>query len=68
MLAGIEDAVRLVRFPGWQGTKQGEREMQKALRKVVYVDYKIRDGDLLAGARPSLAQHVTAHEDGPGRR
>jgi len=46
IVADIDGIVRLVRFPGWQYTKAGEREVQKALRKVVYVKYKIKDQDL----------------------
>ncbi|MFZ1730430.1 MAG: HsdR family type I site-specific deoxyribonuclease [Bacteroidota bacterium] len=42
----IDEIVRLVRFPGWQNTKAGEREVQKALRKVVYVKYQVKDQDL----------------------
>ena len=42
----IDEIVRMVRFPGWQNTKAGEREVQKALRKVIYVKYKIKDQDL----------------------
>ena len=29
----IDEIVRMVRFPGWQNTKAGEREVQKALRR-----------------------------------
>ncbi|HNY42467.1 MAG TPA: type I restriction endonuclease subunit R, partial [Bryobacteraceae bacterium] len=39
----IDEIVRLVRFPGWQNTKAGEREVQKALRKVIYVKYQVKD-------------------------
>ncbi|WP_028880878.1 type I restriction endonuclease subunit R [Terasakiella pusilla] len=42
----IDEIVRLVRFDGWQSTKAGEREVQKALRQVIYVKYKIKDQDL----------------------
>lgn len=42
----IDEIVRHVRFPGWQNTKAGEREVQKALRNVTYVKYKIKDQDL----------------------
>lgn len=42
----IDEIVRMVRFPGWQDTHAGEREVQKALRKVIYVKYKIKDQDL----------------------
>nr|WP_312354965.1 type I restriction endonuclease subunit R [Stenotrophomonas pavanii] len=31
VVADIDEIVRLVRFPGWQGTQAGEREVKKAL-------------------------------------
>ncbi len=37
IVTDIDEIVRMVRFPGWQNTKAGEREVQKALRKVIYV-------------------------------
>jgi len=33
VVADIDEIVRLVRFPGWQTTAAGEREVKKALRK-----------------------------------
>jgi len=36
VVADIDDIVRLVRFPGWQGTQAGEREVKKALRKALF--------------------------------
>ena len=33
VVADIDEIVRLVRFPGWQQTAAGEREVRKALRK-----------------------------------
>lgn len=36
----IDAIVRVVRFPGWQKTNQGEREVQKALRKSL-LKYKL---------------------------
>lgn len=33
VVADIDEIVRLVRFPGWQQTSAGEREVKKALRK-----------------------------------
>jgi type I restriction enzyme R subunit len=32
----IDEIVRLVRFPGWQETSAGEREVKKALRKTLF--------------------------------
>jgi type I restriction enzyme R subunit len=57
IVADIDNIVRIVRFPGWQGTKAGEREVQKALRKVVYVDYKIKDQDLFDRAFGYIRQY-----------
>jgi len=53
----IDEIVRLVRFPGWQNTKAGEREVQKALRKVIYVKYKIKDQDLFDKAYGYIKQY-----------
>jgi type I restriction enzyme, R subunit len=36
----IDSIVRIVRFPGWQQTSAGEREVQKALRKTL-LKYKL---------------------------
>ena len=52
----IDKIVRLVRFPGWQGTV-GEREMQKALRKVIYVKYQIKDQELFDKAYGYVKQY-----------
>lgn len=57
IVADIDEIVRLVRFPGWQSTKAGEREVQKALRKVIYVKYKIKDQDLFDKAFGYIRQY-----------
>lgn len=36
----IDEIVRIVRFDGWQSTTGGEREVKKALRKVL-LNYKL---------------------------
>ena len=57
IVTDIDGIVRLVRFPGWQGTHAGEREVQKALRKVVYVKYQIKDQDLFDKAFGYIQQY-----------
>ena len=57
IVADIDNIVRVVRFPGWQNTKAGEREVQKALRKVVYVNYQIKDQDLFDKAFGYIRQY-----------
>jgi type I restriction enzyme R subunit len=39
----IDAIVRVVRFPGWQQSNQGEREVQSSLRKILWAKYKIKD-------------------------
>ncbi|PTQ70321.1 type I restriction endonuclease subunit R [Pseudomonas sp. GV071] len=46
VVADIDEIVRLVRFPGWQGTQSGEREVKKALRKALF-KYKLHADDEL---------------------
>lgn len=57
IVAEIDEIVRLVRFPGWQGTSAGEREVQKALRKVIYVKYQIKDQELFDKAYGYVKQY-----------
>ena len=53
----IDEIVRFVRFPNWQNTKPGERKVRKALRKVIYVRYKIKDEDLFNRAYGYIRQY-----------
>lgn len=39
----IDAIVRVVRFPGWQQSNQGEREVQSSLRKILWAKYKLKD-------------------------
>ena len=57
IVTDIDEIVRLVRFPGWQNTKAGEREVQKALRKVIYVKYQVKDPDLFDKAFGYIRQY-----------
>ena len=45
-MADIDSIVKQVRFDGWQGTAQGEREVKQALRRAL-LKYKLHtDQDL----------------------
>jgi type I restriction enzyme R subunit len=57
IVTDIDEIVRLVRFPGWQNTKAGEREVQKALRKIIYVKYQVKDQDLFDKAFGYIRQY-----------
>ncbi len=57
IVTDIDEIVRMVRFPGWQNTKAGEREIQKALRKIIYVKYQVKDQDLFDKAFGYIRQY-----------
>lgn len=42
----VDEVVRSVRFTRWQDTHEGDRPVQQAPRKTLYVKYKIRDNDV----------------------
>jgi type I restriction enzyme R subunit len=57
VVADIDEIVRLVRFPGWQDTLAGEREIKKALRKSLF-KYKLHaDEELFEKAYGYIRQY-----------
>ncbi|MBN1934156.1 MAG: HsdR family type I site-specific deoxyribonuclease [Anaerolineae bacterium] len=53
----IDEIVRYVRFPGWQTTSAGEREVRQALRKTLF-KYKLhQDEDLFGRAYGYIRQY-----------
>jgi type I restriction enzyme R subunit len=53
----IDEIVRLVRFPGWQQTTAGEREVKKALRRTLF-KYKLhQDEELFEKAYGYIRQY-----------
>ena len=46
IVADIDAIVRVVRFPGWQGTSAGEREVQQSLRKAL-LKYQLHKDQVL---------------------
>ena len=53
----IDEIVKKVRFPDWQHTSQGERLVQKELRKVLLKYQLHRDQDLFDKAYAYLRQY-----------
>lgn len=53
----IDEVVRAVRFEGWQDTAQGDREVQQALRRTLYVRYKMRDQALFERAHEYIREY-----------
>ena len=57
VVSDIDEIVRQVRFPGWQKTAAGEREVQKALRRTL-LKYKLHnDQDLFDRAFGYIVQY-----------
>ena len=57
VVSDIDEIVRQVRFPGWQKTAAGEREVQKALRRTL-LKYKLHnDQDLFDRAYGYIVQY-----------
>lgn len=57
IVGDIDEIVRLVRFPGWQQTSAGEREVKKALRKTLF-KYKLHaDAELFDKAYGYIKQY-----------
>jgi type I restriction enzyme R subunit len=46
VVTDIDEIVRVVRFPGWQNTLSGEREVKKAVRKTLF-NYRLHQDDEL---------------------
>lgn len=56
-MADIDDIVKKVRFDGWQATMQGERLVQKELRRAL-LKYKLHtDQDLFDRAYAYIRQY-----------
>ena len=53
----IDEIVRMVRFPGWQGTSAGEREVQKALRRTLLKYHLHKDQELFDRAYGYIRQY-----------
>jgi len=57
VVADIDEIVRLVRFPGWQQTAAGEREVKKALRKSLLKYQLHQDVELFERAYGYIRQY-----------
>ena len=57
VVKAIDEIVRLVRFPGWQHTSAGEREVKKALRKALLGFQLHQDAELFERAYEYVRQY-----------
>jgi type I restriction enzyme R subunit len=57
IVTDIDEIVRIVRFPGWQNTHKGEREVKVALRKTLSTYQLHRENDLFDRAYTYIAEY-----------
>lgn len=57
IVADIDSIVKIVRFDGWQNTSAGKQEIRKALRKIVWIQYKIKDQTVFDKAYGYIEQY-----------
>lgn len=53
----IDGIVKIVRFPGWQNTPTGRRDVSRNLRDVIMRKYRIKDQDVFAKAYSYVEQY-----------
>ena len=64
VVADIDEIVCLVRFPGWQHTAAGEREVRKALRKSLLKYQLHQDADLFERSYVYIRQYYNRDRGG----
>lgn len=53
----IDGIVKIVRFPGWQNTTTGRKEISRNLRDVIMRKYRIKDTDVFNKAYSYVEQY-----------
>ena len=53
----IDGIVRIVRFPGWQNTSTGRKDVSKNLRDVIMRKYRIKDQEVFSKAYSYVEQY-----------
>jgi len=57
IVTDLDEIVKIVRYDGWQNSTQGEREVKKQLRKVLYIKYQITDEPLFDRAYEYIREY-----------
>lgn len=42
----IDGIVKIVRFDGWQNTTEGQKEVKKALCRIIWIKYKLKNQEV----------------------
>ena len=57
VVADIDELVKKARFVGWQNTTTGKQEVKKALRKIIWTKYKIKNQEVFDKAYGYIEQY-----------
>ena len=57
IVADIDGIVRIVRFPGWQDSRQGRISISRSLRDVIMTKYRIKDKEVFDKAYGYVEQY-----------
>ncbi len=53
----IDGIVKIVRFDGWQNTTEGQKEVKKALRSIIWIKYKLKNQEVFDRAYSYIEQY-----------
>ena len=53
----IDGIVKIVRFDGWQNTTEGQKEVKKALRSIIWIKYKLKNQEIFDKAYSYIEQY-----------
>lgn len=53
----IDGIVKIVRFDGWQNTTEGQKEVKKALRSIIWIKYKLKNQEVFDQAYSYIEQY-----------
>lgn len=53
----IDGIVKIVRFDGWQNTTEGQKEVKKALRSIIWIKYKLKNQEVFDKAYSYIEQY-----------
>lgn len=57
IVSDIDGIVKIVRFDGWQNTTEGQKEVKKALRSIIWIKYKLKDQEVFDKAYSYIEQY-----------
>ena len=53
----LQKSDKIVRFDGWQNTTEGQKEVKKALRSIIWIKYKLKNQEVFDQAYSYIEQY-----------